>query len=173
MRVPNSWMRRYWWLLVSALAGAAGLGVFLALWLGDGGQYVPPVRARVYSAFSACLLTGPRGLADPQAMPVWAGLQDASLATRAKVTYLTVAGPATVGNAVPYLGSLVARHCDVIVAVGTTQTAAVRADSGRFRGVRFVEIGSAMARPNVTVVPARPAAAVRSRVASVVEAAAG
>jgi hypothetical protein len=130
------------------------------------------VRARVYSAFSACLLTGPRGLADSQVTPVWAGLEDASLATRAKVSYLAVAGPATVGNAIPYLGSLVASHCDVIVAVGLTQAAAVRADSGRFPRVRFVEVGPAMARRNVTVVAASAAGVVRSRVATIVEAAA-
>ena len=48
-----------------------------------------PPRARQYLAFNACLLTGSRGLAGPQAAQAWAGMQDASLATRAKVEYLS------------------------------------------------------------------------------------
>jgi hypothetical protein len=163
--------RRLWWVAASGAAVAVGLGVWL--WLGTGGRYIPPARARVYSAFSACLLTGPRGLADGQVAPVWAGMEEASLATRAKVSYLPVAGPATVGAATPYLGSLVLRRCNVIIAVGVPETAAVSAGSSRFPGTRFVTVGPGTARSNVTVVPAASAGVVRSRVAGLVEAAAG
>jgi hypothetical protein len=165
------WGRRWLWCVAgSGAAAAAGLGVWL--WLGTGGRYIPPARARVYMAFSACLLTGPRGLADGQVAPVWAGMEEASLATRAKVSYLPVAGPATVGAAMPYLGSLVVRHCNVIIAVGAPETAAVSTGSGRFPGIRFVTVGPGTARSNVTVVPTGPAGVVRSRVADLVEAAA-
>lgn len=162
--------RWLWWVAGSGTAVAVGLGVWF--WLGTGGRYIPPARARVYTDFSACLLTGPGGLADGQVAPVWAGMQDASLATRAKVSYLSVAAPATPGRAAPYLASLVLRHCDVILAVGAPETAAVDADSGRFPGTRFVTIGPGEPRRNVTVVRPGSAGAVRSRVAGLVGAAA-
>jgi len=161
--------RRLRWAAVAGVVVAGGLVVWL--WLGTGGRAIPLPRARAYTAFSACLLTGPRGLADERVAPVWAGMQEASLATRAKVSYLPVAGPGTVGAAMPDLATLVLRHCDVIIAVGPPETAAVSADSRRFPGTRFVTVGPGTARSNVTVVPAGSADAVRSRVASLVEAA--
>src|SRR5574340_860169 len=137
MLLMRLWNRRWlWWVAGSGAVVAVGLGVWF--WLSAGGRHMPPARARVYTAFSTCLLTGPRGLADGQVAPVWAGMEEASLATRAKVSYLPVAGPATVGAATPYLGSLVAQHCDVIIAVGAPETAAVNAGSGRFPGIQFV-----------------------------------
>ncbi|MGH3190248.1 MAG: hypothetical protein ACRDPY_35980 [Streptosporangiaceae bacterium] len=42
----------------------------------------PAPSARQYLGFDACLLTGSRGLTGPQAAQAWAGMQDASLATR-------------------------------------------------------------------------------------------
>ena len=165
----SGWKRPRWWLAAAGVAAVAGLG--LGLWFGTRGRYIPPARARLYSASSACLLTGPRGLADRQVAPVWAGMEDASLVTRTKVSYLAVAGPGTLGDAMPYLGSLVVRHCDVIIAVGQPQTAAVNADSSRFPATRFVAVGSGAPRRNVTVVPAGSSGMVRSRVAGLVEAA--
>jgi hypothetical protein len=52
------------------------------------------------------------------AAPVWAGMQDASLATHAKVQYLQVTGEATVGNALPYLATLVQRRYAVVFGAG-------------------------------------------------------
>ena len=57
----------------------AGLAVWLSL-----GRGAPPPRARQYQAYTACLLTGPDGLADPSASRVWAGLEDASATTSAR-----------------------------------------------------------------------------------------
>jgi len=50
-------------------------------------------RARQYLAFTACLLTGSRGLAGAKGAEAWAGMQAASLATRAKVEYLQALVP--------------------------------------------------------------------------------
>jgi hypothetical protein len=125
----------------------------------------------VYSSFQACLVTGARGISDPAAAPVWAGMEDASLRTRAMVSYLAVTGPSTTGNALTFVNSLVLRHCDVIVASGTAQLAAAQADAPRFSRIRFVLAGGRVgpvAGGNVTVVPAGTAA--RSAIASVVAA---
>jgi basic membrane lipoprotein Med (substrate-binding protein (PBP1-ABC) superfamily) len=122
------------------------------VWVASGGSSSqPPARARVYSAYDACLLTGAGGIADPAAAPLWAGMQDASQATRAKVSYLAVSGPATAANTQPYLGALLVRHCNVIVTDGPAEQAAATADASRFPGVHFVIVGNAVAAANVTV----------------------
>src|ERR1700761_9200785 len=92
-RVTVGWMRRWWWAGVAAVVVVAGLVPWL-VW-----PSTPAPRARVYKAFTACLLTDSRGIAGPQAAPVWAGMQKASLATHVKVEYLAVVGPDTVDNA--------------------------------------------------------------------------
>jgi hypothetical protein len=112
---------------------------------------VPAPRARIYLAFDACLLTRERGLAGPQAAQAWAGLQRASLATHAKVEYLPVMGSQTVGGALPMLSSLVQRNCNVIIAAGTPQIAAVDQEAPRYPGVRFATVGGPAGGSNVTV----------------------
>jgi basic membrane lipoprotein Med (substrate-binding protein (PBP1-ABC) superfamily) len=108
-------------------------------------------RARIYLAFDACLLTRERGLAGPQAAQAWAGLQRASLATHAKVEYLPVMGAQTIGGALPVLSSLLQRNCNVIVAAGTPQIAAVDQDAARYPAVRFATVGGPAGGSNVTV----------------------
>ncbi len=71
-------------------------------------------HARQYLDVSACLLTGPAGIAPgTPAAPVWAAMQSASLATHVMVSYLPDTGPADVR---PMLNTLIQRHCGVIVA---------------------------------------------------------
>jgi basic membrane lipoprotein Med (substrate-binding protein (PBP1-ABC) superfamily) len=121
-------------------AGAVALGVW-ALGRGPAVPASAAVRTRVYESFQACLLTGPRGIVGAPAGQAWAGMEDASLKTRAKVSYLAVSGPATEANAVSFLGSLLVRNCDVIVAAGAPEQAAVLADAARFPRVRFIVAG--------------------------------
>jgi basic membrane lipoprotein Med (substrate-binding protein (PBP1-ABC) superfamily) len=78
--------------------------------------------------------------------------QEASAATRAKVQFLAVVGPQTEQNALPYLTSLALRHCDVVLAVGPAQVAAVAAGAPRFPTVRFVVIGDGAQGANVSQV---------------------
>jgi hypothetical protein len=128
------------------LVCAAVAGVLLV------GKYqAPAARARSYLAFDACLLTRARGLAGPQAAQAWAGLQDASMATHAKVEYLPVMGPQTMAGALPVLSSLAQRNCNVIIAVGTPQVMAVHQDAARYPAIRFVTVGGPAGGGNVTV----------------------
>ena len=129
-------VRRWWWAAGAAAVAGVGLGVW-ALWP----EPAPAPRARLYTDSSACLLTDGHGLAGAQAAPVWAGMQDASLATRAKVSYLPVTGAETAENAAPFLAGLVQRRCDVVVAVGPAQVSAVAANAVKFPRVRFVVVG--------------------------------
>lgn len=126
----------------------------------------PAPQARVYLSFTACLLAGERGNADPAAAPAWAGLRDASAATRMQVESLAV--PAFATDASPCLASLVVQRCGLVVAAGPGPVAAVDANARRFKTVRFVTVGGQAAAPNVTVV--FPAAA-RSQVAAAAKAA--
>jgi basic membrane lipoprotein Med (substrate-binding protein (PBP1-ABC) superfamily) len=98
-------------------------------------------------------------------------MQDASMTTRAKVEYLSVIGTPTAENALPYLNSLVQRGCDVIIAVGAPQVAAVSADARRFPSVRFVVVSVPVSLPNVVVVNGSGADEVRAQVRDAVVAA--
>lgn len=117
---------------------AAGIALFAIY---QGGPQVSE-RARQYTASQACLLTGPKGLVDPQTATVWNGMEDASLATHAKVTYLAVNGPATASNAVPYANSLIEQHCGVILAAGAPQAGALSQIAPRTPKTRFVILGN-------------------------------
>ena len=163
------------WVLLGLCAAVAGVGVGLAasdapLPWSSGGQAAPPVRARVYENVDACLLTGARGLADPTAAQVWAGMEDASKATSARVSYLSVTGPDTAAEATPYAGSLLVQGCKVVVASGAAERAAALAEASRFGSVRFIVAGAATGSPsNVTALVFTPTG-LRAGVASAVEA---
>lgn len=156
-------------LLAAALsvAAAAGLTIGVLVFAPGAGRQLPPARACAYENVDACLLTGPSGVAGSAAQ-VWAGMEDASRATTARVSYLAVTGPATVANATPYLGSLLVRGCRVIVAAGAPERAAALADAPRYPKIRFVVTGTAPARANVTAVAFAPSG-MRAAVASAVE----
>ena len=169
MRLPGRW------LLAGLCAAVAGAGIGLAVsgaplpW-SPGGRSLPPPRARVYESVDACLLTGARGLADPAAAQVWAGMEDASRATSARVSYLAVTGPATAAQAEPFAGSLLVSGCKVVVAAGTAERAAVLAEAPRFGSVRFVVAGAAAGSgPNVTALAFTPSG-LRAGIASAVKA---
>lgn len=145
--------RRQRWLVSGAAAGLVGVVAGVLAWVLTAGGPVP--RARQYLAFTACLLTGSRGLAAPEAARVWAGMESASLATRAKVEYLPVMSGSTEAAAEPYVASLVERHCAVVIATGAAQVQAVEAQAARFPSVRFAVVGStAGGSSRVTALPA-------------------
>jgi len=151
-----------------------GLGVWFA-WPSGRPVYDPPVRSRQYIAFTACLLTGPSGLSDAQARAVWSGMEAASSATRAQVTYLSASsGQAeSVGSVTPFANTLLQQHCGVIVAVGAVEVQAVQAVAAGNAGEHFVLVGGGSVAGNVTVVPTVGVSSVSSRVASVVQDAVG
>jgi basic membrane lipoprotein Med (substrate-binding protein (PBP1-ABC) superfamily) len=100
-------------------------------------------------------LTDERGITGQEAAPVWAGMQDASLATRAKVQYVSVSGSQTADGAVPFLSSLAQGRCDRVFAVGAVPVGAVAKSAAQFPKVRFVVVGGGAAGPNVSTVDAR------------------
>ena len=157
-----------WFFAVAAVFAAA----CTVTGCGSGSQPASAPRARAYTNYRACLLTGVRGIADPIAAPAWAGMQSASLATHAKVSYLAVSGAQTEANAATYVGTLVVQQCDVIIAAGAAEQAAVIADAGQFRSVRFAVASTAQGpvagtAANVEVVAGDPAS-VKSGVAGLV-----
>jgi len=169
---------RRWWsargaagrrLVIGAGALVVVLAAGLAAWLSVSGGGPTP-RARQYQAYTACLLTGPRGLADPSAARVWAGMEDASAATLAKVQNLPVASGSSEADAQPYLASLLLRHCNLVAAVGAPQIAAVAVLAPHYPSVRFVVVGGRVAGRNVTGVGGL-ASGVRAAVNNLVRAA--
>lgn len=157
-------VRRWWfWAGVAAVLVVAGL----VTWLVWPSPPTPP-RARPYLEYTACLLTDGQGIAGPVAKPVWDGMEDASLDTHAKVQYQQVVGEASVGNALPYLSSLVQRRCSVVVAVGGPEIDAVGTVAGRYPDVTFVTVGGGAKAKNVTVLTGLSGAAVRDRVRTLV-----
>ncbi len=73
------------------------------------------------------------------------------MATHAKVEYLPVMGAQTAAGALPVLSSLIQRNCNVIVAAGTPQVAAVDQDAAHYPAVRFATVGGPAGAHNVTV----------------------
>ncbi|MBY8876849.1 BMP family ABC transporter substrate-binding protein [Actinacidiphila acidipaludis] len=169
----KAWIRAHRRLLLmvgGGVAAAAAVTAIVVAVVGPGGsgrRQLPPARARVYTAQQACLLTGERGIADPAAAPVWAGMQEASASTHAKVTYLAMAGEQTPAAAGPYLSTLAARQCTVVLTVGAAPDGAAAGAGARFPHTRFVVVGASAGGPsNVTAV-----SGTKEAVASAVEAA--
>ena len=140
-------MFRRWWIWGAA---AAVVVAGLVTWLVWPAPAQPPPRARVYLEYTACLLTDQHGVAGSPARSVWDGMEDASLATHAQVQYDAVMGEQSLGNALPYLSSMVDRRCGVVLAVGAAPTAAVGAVAAKYPGVRFVVVDGTAMGGNVT-----------------------
>lgn len=102
----------------------------------------PDPRSRVYTDASACLLTPARGLADTAVAPVWAGMQQASLATSGRASFLEVDGPQTGANAATYLATLASGGCDLVLVAGAAPVAAVVEQAGRYPSAHFVVVGA-------------------------------
>jgi basic membrane lipoprotein Med (substrate-binding protein (PBP1-ABC) superfamily) len=153
-----------------AVAGGLALAIIAVIVIvaltSGGGQTTPGERP--YLAFKGCLLTDWHGLAGSRSAAAWAGLQQASAATRMQAQYLTV--PQTASSAAPFLASLIVQRCGLVVAQGPREAAAVMADARRFPQVRFVVVGGRASGANVTVVSG-PASALRSQVAALAQSA--
>lgn len=166
-----------WTVGIAAITvGAVCVIVFALSGGGHTSAGTAPSRARQYSAHKACLLTDARGISADRARTVWAGMEDASAATHAKVQYLSTAGPATPANAIPYANTLVQRHCDIIVATGEAQAGALRRLSGSASATRFLVVDAAKNatdRTSRNLEILRDSRSVRSDVRMRVEAAVG
>lgn len=152
--------------VIAAAAAVVAAGGSLSAWLlWPSSPAIPGAdRVRQYSNARACLLTGAAGLTSSQAAAAWSGMEEASLATRAMVSYQTATGPATGAAALPYLTGLVQVRCQVIVAVGAGPAAAVADAAERFPAVRFVVVGGRAGRRNVASAPSAPPSAEREAI---------
>lgn len=147
-----------------AVTGAGVIAVVLIvaavvlLTRGNSPQVQPQADGRPYTAQSACLLTGPAGIATAPASIVWAGMEDAAALTHARVTYLTVSSPDTASSAIPYANSLIGQHCGVVLAIGASQTGALVQIAPRTPKTQFVVIGNTAAfdRPNLRTIGLSP-----------------
>ena len=166
-RLPG---RRSWWLGGGAAALVLTAVSVWALWPAD---ERPDPRSRVYTEASACLLTPARGVVDEAAAPVWAGMQQASLETSGKVSYLEVDGPQTAENASTFLATLVSGDCDLVLAAGAAPADAVVRSAGQFPRVKFVSVGATADRAlsNVTRIDETVPSQITDRVGSLVSAA--
>jgi hypothetical protein len=158
---------------IAAAAAATALAVALIAWLAWPSTPAVPGASRVrqYTDARACLLTGSSGISAGPAASAWAGMRDASLATRAMVSFQPAVGPPSADATAPYLDSLAQRQCGVIVAVGHGPVAAVAADAARFTQIRFFVVAGHSSGPNVTVISLAPAAQLRAEVRAAVSAA--
>lgn len=153
--------RRSTWLV----AVAAVMMVVVAVWLLWPTSEPELPRARQYVDVNLCLLTAERGLAEPDAVPVWAGMQDVSTATHVRVQYLAVAGAQTVANARTFVASLAQARCAVVLAAGDVPVAAVAEAAPTFTAVRFVTVGGNPG-PNITVVSPSPSVELQRAIAA-------
>lgn len=155
---------------------AAGLAMAAGVLAGcSSGHYVAPAptRARAYADVDACLLTGPGGVADPAAAPVWAGMEDVSATGQVRTSYLAVPAPATPASVASHLGSLVVSKCDLIIAVGAAERAAVLAQAREFPSVHFLVLGPAAGIPANVDALSFATSGTRAAVASAVRTLAG
>jgi hypothetical protein len=123
-------------------------------------------RAREYQDFSVCLFTGAGGIEAGPAAAAWAGMQDAAAQTLVRTQFLALPGEQSKANAAPYLAGLVARRCNVIVAVDEAPVASIYADAAMYPQAVLVAIGGANPAPRVRQI--RADADVRAEVTAIV-----
>ncbi|MFI8351525.1 hypothetical protein [Streptomyces sp. NPDC085596] len=172
-RALVSWLRslsrRTIMLATGTLAVVAAVVVVCAfLFGGDDRPPIPDTRARHYTEIDACLLTGKDGIAaGTPAAAVWQGMQDASLKTHARVNYQQVMGEQSVGNARPFLNSMLQGSCEVVVAVGGPEVSVAAEAAPKYGKTSFVLVGGGRSGDNVSVV--RTGEGLRADVAGAVE----
>ncbi|MCI3272563.1 hypothetical protein [Streptomyces cylindrosporus] len=103
---------------------------------------IPATRARHYTETDACLLTDRNGINAKDAAAVWQGMQDASLATHARVSYSSVTGEQSTANARPFLNAMLQGSCEVVLAVGGPEVKAAQEATRRYAKLGFVLVGS-------------------------------
>lgn len=128
----------------------------------------PAPRERQYQATTACLLTDDKGVTGEPASTVWAGMQEASLASHIKVQYLAVHGPQTMANALTYFNTLGVQNCTMILAAGPTPVDAMVHGHAQFPDIAHVAVGGDATDPKITAIPSVPGAQIRPEVTKVV-----
>ena len=143
------WPSRRSWIVISG-GGVVGLAVIA--WFVWPRSAPEPPRAREYVDVNICLLTAEQGLAQPEAKPIWSGMQQASQATNVRVQYLAIAGPQDLDNAVTFVASLAQSQCRLVFAAGDLPRQAVAQAAPTFPDTEFVVVGGSHAGPNVRII---------------------
>jgi hypothetical protein len=100
-------------------------------------------------------------------------MEDVSATGQVRASYLAVPDPVTAASVQSHLGSLLVSKCDLIIAVGTPERAAVLAQAREFPSVHFLVLGPAAGiASNVEALAFAPSGT-RAAVASAVRALAG
>jgi hypothetical protein len=164
----REWARWLWtvprrWYTVGVLTVLVA-GLVWGLWPATAPE---PPRARQYLAFTGCLLTDEHGITGDDARPVWAGMQDASQATHAKVQFLEVTGPQTGENAATFVASLAQSHCDLIFAAGKVPVDGVHRSAATFPTARFYVVGDREPHQDVSIVDGSSPETIRAAVARI------
>ena len=136
-----------------AIAGAAVAVLAVGTWLLWPESHDEP-RQRTYREYTACLLTDDGDPNGPNAGPIWAGMQKASLDTHAQAQFLRVTEPLTPDNAKSTLASMTQGRCNLVFAAGDASVTAVRADAAKYSGVHFYLLGGGTDTANLTHIPA-------------------
>jgi basic membrane lipoprotein Med (substrate-binding protein (PBP1-ABC) superfamily) len=164
----QSLTQRRWLIAVTAVTVVAILTIGLTLLLNDHGRRIPPARTRTTIAFTACLLTDAHGVTGTTAAPAWQGILKAQAATNMKAQSLQVTEKGRVAEAVIGVNTLAQRSCNLVIATGELQTAAVWQQATTFRRQHFLVITTTPHRTarNVAVVPSDDAATIITKVAT-------
>jgi hypothetical protein len=101
---------------------------------------IPEARARTYGQVSNCLLTDPSGIQGAFAAAVWAGMESASAANHAQVSYLAIQGPDTTANAEIYINTLAMRGCSTILVAGSVSAQAAVHRAASWANQRLVTV---------------------------------
>jgi hypothetical protein len=125
--------------------GAIALGILAAALLLDS----EPDHPDVSSHFKVCLLTSANS---PDTDPVWRGVQASAGAGSINAQKLVVPNDA-INEAGPYVASLIASQCRLIVADGTTLSADLQAVASINPATKFVSVGTPVTLPNVRNIP--------------------
>lgn len=164
--------RRRW--AIIAIVISTSIATTGLLWLlRSGGRYIPPARTRTTIEFTACVLTDPHGIISTAAAPAWQGVQAAQAATNLKAQTLQTARADHLTDAVIAVNTLAQRSCNLIIATGPRQTAAVWKQASLLPTQRFLVIGPDPqgTATNVAFITDQNAATIKTKVASVTEAA--
>jgi hypothetical protein len=100
-------------------------------------------------------------------------MQQASAQTSARVSFLEAIGPADADNISTYLNTLLQRRCNVVLAAGAPQVAAVLAGASSARATHFIVVGVPSPGANVASLPAGGDEAVTGAVARLIDDAVG
>lgn len=145
-------LRHHWRVAVLVAAGAAA-AIITAILLASGGQTVTQhvSYTNVSRNFKVCLLT--TGSPDPATTAAWQAIETARI--RADVNAQHIVAPQGDGTDVePYVNSLIALKCEIIVTDEPPLDSVVRIVAQANPTQRFIHIGAGLHLPNVTSVPA-------------------